>query len=36
MKLKSQISASSDSFKENINKHLKDIKNIDYEKKKKI
>ena len=29
MKLKSQISTSSDSFKQNINKHLKDIKNIE-------
>lgn len=29
MKLKSQISTSSDSFKKNINKHLKDIENIE-------
>ena len=29
MKLKSQISTSSNSFKKNINKHLKDIENIE-------
>ena len=29
MKLKSQILTSSNSFKENVNKHLKDIENID-------
>ena len=28
MKLKSQISTSSDIFKDNMNKHLKDIENI--------
>ena len=29
MKLKSQILTSSNSFKENVKKHLKDIENID-------